>query len=335
MDWLIQRWYKKNFFCYLLLPFTVIYCFVIFFRRLFYRLGLKKTTHFSVPVIVVGNISVGGTGKTPLVIWMANFLRQQGFHPGIVSRGHGGKATTYPQQVTAQSDPLMVGDEAVLIAAKTQCPMMVAPKRTSAVAALLKNNDCDVVISDDGLQHYALGRAIEIAVIDGQRRFGNGFCLPAGPLREPWKRLQQVDFIIANGAVAPHEYAMQLAPKAIYNLAQPELILNPQQIHQPVHAVAGIGNPQRFFSSLRLLGLQLIEHPFPDHYLFQKKDLAFADNLPIIMTEKDAVKCQRFADERFWCLPIEVNIDKNFSVAVLKKLQQTIRTQHAAPLQFR
>ena len=202
--------------------------------------------------------------------------------------------------------------------------MVVAPKRVAAVQMLLsKNKNCNVVLSDDGLQHLALARDLEIAVIDSKRRCGNGFCLPAGPLREPSQRLYQVDFIISNGAANAGEYAMQLIPGSIYNLLQPHLTLALNAIrNRNIHAVAAIGNPMRFFTLLKQLGFNIIEHPFPDHYFFQKNDLEFGSDAIVIMTEKDAVKYQRYADERFWCLPIQAELSPDFAPALLQKISQ-------------
>jgi tetraacyldisaccharide 4'-kinase len=318
---LMQSWYDQHPIRYLLAPLSAIYRLIISIRYWLFRLGIKKVTRFSVPVIVVGNITVGGTGKTPLVIWLANLLQQKGFRPGIVSRGYGGIAKQYPQWVTQESDPTIVSDEAVLLAQKTKCPVMIAPNRVMAVKDLLTKSDCNIILSDDGLQHYALARDIEIAVIDGKRRFGNGFCLPAGPLREPKNRIKRVDFTVTNGGEDPGEYQMQLIPDLIYNLRQPDRALTSKIINnQQIHAVAGIGNPERFFNSLRLLGYSFIEHPFPDHHLFQKHELEFGDNTIIIMTEKDAVKCKYFADDRYWCLPIKAELPDEFSQQLLKSM---------------
>lgn len=304
-------WYQKHWLTYLLLPFSYLYHFIIMIRRICYRFHIKKTTRFQIPIIVVGNITVGGTGKTPLVIALAQYLQQQGFKPGIVSCGYGGQAKHFPVYVTAESDPILVGDEPVLIAHHTQCPIYVAPSRVKAVNQLLKAHACNIIISDDGLQHYALQRDIEIAVIDGERRFGNGFCLPAGPLREPIQRLKRVDFIVCNGEAQAREYTMQLLPGKIYHLQNRALHFNPLP-HQTIHAVVAIGNPSRFFNLLRQLGHTIIEHPFPDHYIFQAKDFDFGENAIIIMTEKDAVKCHAFADQRFWCLPVQAQLTQDF-----------------------
>lgn len=301
MNWLLRQWHKKTFFSYLLLPLSYLYQLVILLRLLAYRYHLKKTTHFSVPIVVVGNITVGGTGKTPLIIWLANYLRQQGYQPGIVSRGYGGKATYYPQLVMANSDPNQMGDEPVLLASKTHCPVVVAPNRVAAVKQLLRDHHCNIVLSDDGLQHYALGRDLEIAVTD-YRHLGNGFCLPAGPLREPAKRLNLVDFVLENGR------DFNLVPSEIYNLLNPVLKFSIDELNDKrIHAVAGIGNPQRFFQTLRALGLKVIEHPFPDHHKFSLDDFEFvlASDI-VIITEKDMAKCRVFADARFWCLPVTI-----------------------------
>lgn len=333
---LLQSWYSPRPYSFLI-PFSGIYRAVIASRQFLYRVGLKKINKVSVPIIVVGNLTVGGTGKTPLVIWLAKFLQEQGFKPGIVSRGYGGRAAQYPQWVTAKSDPSLVSDEAALIAQKTNCSMVVDPNRVRAVKTLLEKSDCSIVISDDGLQHYAMGRNIEIVVVDGERGFGNEFCLPAGPLREPLSRLKNVDFIISNGnpkrVIAseakqsschsrargnPDFYSMQIKPGEIYNLLNPNLQLTHYQ--HPIHAVAGIGNPDRFFASLRKLGFFVIEHPFPDHHLYQPADLNFGQNAVIIMTEKDAVKCKSFASENFWCLPINLEVEEKFREGCLNRL---------------
>lgn len=309
------------------MPISWIYLAVISLRRFFYQKNIFKTKKFPVPVIIVGNITVGGTGKTPLVIWLAKLLKRNGYHPGIVSRGYGGKANFYPREVTANSNAAEVGDEAVLLAQKTNCPVVVDPNRCKAVTTLLEKNNCDIVISDDGLQHYALARDIEIAVIDGQRRLGNGFCLPAGPLREPKKRLHEVDFIVVNnGETKEGEYATHLLLQSIYNLVDTDAVLDLKNLQTPVHAVAAIGNPNNFFNSLMQLGLMIIPHAFPDHYLFKQEDFNFLDDSIVVMTEKDAVKCKDFADHRFWCLPIEIEAPE-LAKAILKKLNHLSGTK--------
>lgn len=315
-------WQRKNFFSYILQPISGLYRMGMAVRRCLYLHGFKKITHFPVPVIVVGNITVGGAGKTPFVIYLANQLRQQGWKPGIVSRGYTGKKTHLPQPVDEKSDPWLVGDEAVMISQKTACPMVVCRDRVAAVAALLRDHDCDIVLSDDGLQHLALGRDIEIAVIDGERRFGNGHCLPAGPLREPVQRLKTVDFIVNNGRSVCGEWEMTLKPDKIYALANPSQAFPVTAFQgQTVHAVAAIGNPPRFFRTLENLGIHYIPHVFPDHYFFRPQDLDFSDNAPILMTEKDAVKCQQFADQRHWRLSVKAELPTQFWQDLLKKLR--------------
>jgi len=317
-----KLWYQRSALTTLLRPFSWLFRFVIFIRRLFYRLGLKKSTRMPVPVIIVGNITTGGTGKTPLVVWVANTLQAQGYRPGIVSRGFQGKSKQWPQDVTKESDPEWVGDEPVLLAYRTSCPIVVDPNRVSAAQHLLKHHDCDVLISDDGLQHYALSRDIEIAVVDGLRHFGNRLCLPAGPLREPLPRLNQVDFIVCNGANESGWFAMQLMPDEIYNVADPSQRLSLEACRKREwQAVAGIGNPERFFLQLEHLGLNICGHRYPDHHAFSKADIDFGGKAWVIMTEKDAVKCCQFADDRHWCLPVTASLPNDFQEHFLERLQ--------------
>ena len=302
-------WYGKSFFAYLLLPFSLIYFLLSLFRRLSYHLGIAKTQYLSEPVIVVGNITAGGTGKTPLVVWLADYLSAKGYKPGIISRGYGGRAKNWPQQVRPDSDPATVGDEAILLSRRTGCPMAVGPDRYLAGKAILENTDCNIVLSDDGLQHYGLGRDIEIAVIDGRRRFGNGLLLPAGPLREGTWRLDHVDMKITNGEPHEDECGMKIRRGELFSLgkegSRPLLDFTDRQ----VHAVAGIGHPERFYTLLRNNGLKVIEHRFADHHEFDRKDLEFSDDLPVIMTEKDAVKCQRFVGDGYWYLEVSAQPD--------------------------
>ncbi len=316
-----RHWYRKDAVSWLLLPIGWMFCALTTVRRLCYRLGLKKSSTLAVPVIVVGNISVGGTGKTPLVAWLVKLLRGQGWRPGIVSRGYRGRASTWPQQVRPDSDPRTVGDEAVMLAQICECPVAAGPDRVQTASALLEYSGCDIIVSDDGLQHYALARDIELAVIDGIRRFGNGWCLPAGPLREPRSRLQSVDFIVCNGIPSRGEYAMRLRGDSAIALLQGETRPLRDFAGKPVHAVAGIGHPERFFSMLEKAGLEILRHPFADHYAFEAGDLAFGDDLPVLMTAKDAVKCHRFADARMWSVPVSAEIDEHLQSALLRRLQ--------------
>lgn len=319
-------WYNKGGITLLLLPFSWLFCAVAVLRRLLYRIGALKVHHLPIPVIIVGNISVGGTGKTPLVTWLVELLRVQGYTPGIVSRGYGGAASHWPQQVRADSDPRMVGDEAVLLSRRTACPMAVGPNRVEAANALLSHTDCDVIVADDGLQHYALGRDIEIAVIDGVRRFGNQHCLPAGPLREPLGRMATVDLVVTNGVAGTREYHMELIPTRLHNLASTNKNMSLDHLKgKTVHAIAGIGHPERFFRQLESHGLTVIEHPFPDHHPFEAEDIVFSDTLPVLMTEKDAVKCQAFAGDQHWSVPVDAKLDERMMplmMRLLKKLKK-------------
>jgi len=318
-----HSWYSKSKLTLFLLPLSWLFCLLVQCRRFFYHLKIFRIYQLDVPIIIVGNLTVGGTGKTPLVIELANLLKKHGYRPGIISRGYGGKARSWPQQVRWDGDPSIVGDEAILIARRTLCQMAVGPDRVASAKSLLKYTDCNVILSDDGLQHYALGRDIEIAVIDGIRRYGNEKCLPAGPLREPVKRLEQVNFKITNGIAGPEEFAMVYKTQQLRRADDPEVTLNLSDLKkQTVHAAAGIGNPKRFFDQLRLSGLNIVEHAFPDHHPFKKTDLDFGEIQPIIITEKDAVKCQRFYLHNVWYQPIKANLDNQFIEQLLVMLER-------------
>jgi len=285
-----------------------------------YSMRFRSIYRCSVPVIVIGNLTVGGTGKTPLVIWICNHLKKLGYNPGVVMRGYGGSATSWPQQVRPDSDPSIVGDEAVVIAAETGCPVCASPDRADAARALLQHESCDVIISDDGLQHYALARDIEIVVIDGERRFGNGLLLPAGPLRESVNRLKQADFIIVNGNCSDTEHCMQQAPGELINLKTGETMELDALSGKLVHLVSGIGNPKRFIDMVKGAGVETDERLFPDHHDYEQKDLVFDDDLPVVMTAKDAVKIRPFADRRFWYLKLQVKPSANFIHQVVTAL---------------
>lgn len=325
--WAVDIWYKDAFLGILLLPFAYIFSDIVRVRRFLYHQGILKSHTLPVPVIVVGNITVGGTGKTPLIIWLAELLTKSGYRPGIISRGYGGKSETWPQSVNENSDVNSIGDEALLIAKQTRLPVVVAPSRVDAAKKLLDGFDCNVVLSDDGLQHYRLNRDIEIAVIDGERRFGNGYCLPAGPLREPIARLSSVDFVVVNGdKYASHEFSMQLSGDTVVNLGTGEL--KPLQAFRAIecHALAGIGNPERFFKLLESNGLLCTTHSFPDHHPFERGDIEFGDNKPVLMTEKDAVKCTGITGQNHWYLPVKAIPEPAFGQQMLDLLL-TIQTQ--------
>ncbi|MCF6189744.1 MAG: tetraacyldisaccharide 4'-kinase [Cocleimonas sp.] len=310
-QWLENIWYNDGSGRFILMPLTVLYCAVNSFQRYKYSNNKAQT---SCPIIVVGNITVGGTGKTPLTIYIVKLLQKTGYKPAIITRGYGGKATTWPQSVNAKSNPQLVGDEAVLMASQTQVPVYAGADRLKSIEQLTQHHDCDVIVSDDGMQHYKLPRDIQIAVIDGERQLGNGYCLPAGPLREKKKRLNACDLIVVNGK-SDHKnwYSMRFEGDVLVNLLTAEEKPLAQFVRKKCHALTGIGNPQRFFSNLKKQGLELITHSFPDHHDFIKADLVFDDNdKMVIMTEKDAVKCRDFARENHWYLPVTAKLDCAF-----------------------
>lgn len=324
-------WYGNRPLGAALAPLGWMYRGLVALRRMAYAMGLMTTHHLSVPVIVVGSITAGGTGKTPLVIWLANFLEAQGYRAGIISRGYGGKSPQWPQHVGPHSDPLLVGDEAVVIARRCQCPVVVGPDRVTAAQDLVNVYACDVIVSDDGLQHLRLARDVEIAVIDGVRRHGNGRCLPAGPLREPVSSLRQVDLIVSNGNARDGEFPMRYQLQPPRPVGEHDTTRSLDSLHDTeVHAVAGIGDPGRFFASLRAVGIKVIEHAFPDHHRFTRGDLEFSDGLPVLLTEKDAVKCQSFAAPGYWYVPIEVELPIELGHRLLSRLGRKHDGQEAA-----
>ncbi|PIJ51324.1 tetraacyldisaccharide 4'-kinase [Erwinia sp. OLTSP20] len=295
----------------LLWPLSLLYGLISHCIRLSYQCGWRKAWRAPVPVVVVGNLTAGGNGKTPLVIWLVKRLQQAGLRVGVVSRGYGGRSAHYPLLLDAASTPFQVGDEPVLIWQRTGAAVAVAPRRRDAVCALLAAGNIDIIISDDGLQHYALARDYELVVIDGERRFGNGWWLPAGPMRERASRLKQVNARVVNGGqAAADEIAMQLTAGLAVNLLSGEQ-RPAAQLHNVV-AMAGIGHPPRFFATLRQLGVTpRREVAFADHQhyvLSQLAPLARADET-LIMTEKDAVKVRAFAEKNWWYLPVEAQLD--------------------------
>lgn len=286
-----------------------------------WTLGWKQPQRLPVPVVVVGNITVGGTGKTPLVVALVEALRARGHRPGVVSRGYGAGGGA-PTLLDAASDAAAVGDEPLLIRETTGAPVAVGRDRVAAGRLLLASHDCDVIVADDGLQHYPLFRNVEICVIDGDRRFGNGRLLPAGPLREPLARLDSVDFRVCNGGQsAAGEVPMRLSGDDAVSVGD-------SRVSQPlgdfagrrVHAVAGIGNPARFFAKLREAGIDAIEHAFPDHHAYVAADLDFGDGLPVLMTDKDAVKCRNFGGANRWRIPVRAKLPDAFFDAVRARL---------------
>lgn len=287
----------------------------------------RVQTVLPVAVVVVGNISVGGTGKTPLLCELAEKLSQRGKRVGIISRGYGGSYNGQPLWVQKTDEASLVGDEPLLIARLTQCPVVIAHDRLAAARFLIEHAALDIILSDDGLQHYALPRTVEIAVLDGKRGIGNGFCLPAGPLRESASRLKEVDFVVVNGATShtfnSAQLVTQLIPEHWVNIGNGDMLPLEKLPESPcVHAVAGIGNPQRFFDTLRSLGLNIIEHTFPDHHVFTSMDIRFDDNFPIVMTEKDAVKCSRFAQHHCYALHVKMPLTTQWLSQLITRIER-------------
>lgn len=339
-----QWWYTNSVCCYGLLPLAWIYQVLSAIRK-WYWTKLKRPEVGEVPVIVVGNIAIGGTGKTPLLIALAKEFKLRGLKVGVISRGYGSRAPQYPFSVTAQTPVAQSGDEALLIARESQCPVVIDPKRKRALAHLLAYTPCDVVLSDDGLQHYALARTVEIAVIDGKRGMANGLCLPAGPLREKPARLQAVDFVVINGELSVPKtiptpfFTMHLTSSTWRRVIDDkEVELARISALDKVHAVTGIGNPQRFFQSLVGMNVDIVKHPFDDHHPFIFSDIKFSDNLPVVMTSKDAIKCQSLLQEapislqekhQYFYVPVDAKIPVQLVEQLLQALPKpmTLSTQ--------
>jgi tetraacyldisaccharide 4'-kinase len=338
-DRLVAAWYRPRLtpLTAALTPFAAVFAVTSTLRRALYRSGLIRVQRLPVPVIVVGNITVGGSGKTPLVAALADELAARGWRPGIVSRGHGrtggGNRADAPRLVGRDSDAEHAGDEPVLLA-QSGLPVAVARDRPAAARALLAAHpECDVILADDGLQHYRLARDVEIAVIDAARGVGNGWRLPAGPLREAPSRLATVDALVLLVTDAgaherwPGAWQMTLAGDTFHRVDAPMLTAAAAAFSGTgVHAVAGIGNPARFFAQLDALGIHAVTHPFRDHHRFAAADLAIAGASAILMTEKDAVKCRAFADDRCWYLPVRAHVDP----ALVARIEEKIRGSQAA-----
>jgi tetraacyldisaccharide 4'-kinase len=332
----VAAWYapRMTLLAALLWPLSMIFRGAVATRRAMYRGGVLRAQRLPVPVVVVGNITVGGSGKTPLACALGEALAQCGFQPGFVSRGYGGSAAA-PREVVASDDPAIVGDEPLVLAA-TGFPVWIGHDRAEAGRGLLDaHRECDVVVCDDGLQHYGLARTVEIAVVDMSRGFGNGLLLPAGPLREPPSRLDEVDAVVqlVSGDTSRtsdgdgHVTFTTHVPLPWRNLRDPTRTADPAQWQDGnAHAVAGIAHPQRFFAALRAQGIVAAEHAFADHHSFTAADLDFAGATAILMTQKDAVKCARFADERFWYLPVRASLDP----ALIALVEHRIRGSQTA-----
>lgn len=328
-NWFEKQWAGHTLWHILLMPLSWLFAVLSFLRRYLYKIHWLKSYRVAVPVIVVGNINVGGTGKTPLVIWLAEQLTLAGYKPGIISRGYGGSAKQVAQ-VLSSSDPAIVGDEAVLIATRTACPVFVSANRVAAAQNLLASfPECNVIISDDGLQHYRMQRDVEIVVYDAVKGFGNGALLPAGPLRESISRLKTVDAIVCNGKSDQsnvfESIEMQLESGPFYNLLAVDQKVDAQAFSEKkVVAIAGIGNPARFFESLKRLGVQFESRAYSDHYPFQAEDFGGIDADIIVMTEKDAVKCRAFAQSNYWVLPVNAVIKNGLMPAILSNISNSI-----------
>lgn len=305
---LVEAWYRGVWWLWLLRPLECLFRTLSAARRWAYRSGLWQTYSASRPVVVVGNITVGGTGKTPIVIALVESLQRAGLRPGVVSRGYGATGSEFPYRVTADSLASDCGDEPLLIFRRTSCPCVVDPDRGAAVARLLEEDSIDIIISDDGLQHYALARDLEIAVIDAAAGLGNGFCLPAGPLREPRSRLGQVDFILYRGS-EDAATGVRYTPSALVNINGGESrAFSPHTLGADVFAVAGIGQPEQFFELLKQQGFAPQTRSYPDHHRFSREDLAAFSGRPVIMTEKDAVKCRGLVADNAWYLRIDAQL---------------------------
>ena len=334
--WLQRVWYEGGWAYRLLLPLSGLYWLILTIRRFFYSVGIFGRHRAVVPVIIVGNITAGGTGKTPVTVWLATELRSRGFTPGVVSRGYGGSKSSSSMRVDGASDPRVVGDEPVLIAQRTDCPVVVDANRSRA-AEMLVDDGVDVIIADDGLQHYRLERTYEICVIDGSRGLGNRLLLPAGPLRETIDRLCEVDQVLINGHLREKvEELTVVEQNAIeFELASTEVARLNGSLTRPidrfagttVHGVAAIGNPKRFFDQLRAHGMQVIEHAFPDHATLSSQDLQFGDEFEVLMTEKDAVKLGSITSDRYWYVPVELKMNPVQSGPWLEQIESRLRSE--------
>ncbi len=319
---LLKSWTKPNALTSLLRPLSMVYRGAFALRKTAFDHGLLDSYQAPVPVIVVGNLTVGGTGKTPLVVYLVEQLRLQGFSPGVISRGYSGEAETYPLAIEVDTPVQQSGDEPALIVRRTKAPMVVGPDRRASIELLLRDYNVDLIISDDGLQHFALERDIEICLIDDTSEQENQNLLPAGPYREPMTRLLKVDYIVRHGGDvgnADNQFSMRLIPGKPQAVNTDNTSAFPQDAH--FQALAGIGNPQRFFDTCSELGFSITPHRFADHHHFTESDINFAGQ-PVLMTEKDAVKCGELANENHWYLPVNAELSDGFSVTIAAAIRE-------------
>lgn len=330
-------WYGDSAARFLLAPFSLLFSAAAAVRRYGYRNGILKSEKMPVPVVVVGNITVGGAGKTPVTLWLAELLKSSGFQPALISRGYGGRGSNKTLQVRPDSDPDIVGDEPLLLAQRIACPVFVDADRVRAAKTAI-GHGADIVISDDGLQHYRLQRDAEIAVVDGARGLGNGYLLPAGPLREPESRLASVDRVLIQLSAGAEQLRygnrasdrlttrFGLAGETLRRVSDGAMRKINEFAGESVHAVAGIGNPERFFQLLERNGIEPVRHPLPDHARLTVSDVSFDDDLPVVLTEKDAVKVRAFAHPKLWCLPVDVVFDDGENMRWLETLHAKLRS---------
>lgn len=324
--WIHRVWYEGATSGWVLLPLAGLYRMMLGIRSFLYRQGIMRTYKAGVPVIVVGNITAGGTGKTPAVIWLVEQLRAKGYLPGIVSRGYGGSQSGTSMRIDVDSDAAVVGDEPVLLARRARCPVAVDSDRVRA-AAMLVEDGVDLIIADDGLQHLRLQRDFEICVIDGERGLGNRRLLPAGPLRDAPERLQTVDQVLVNGREEfPGAINFELVARDAHRLNGSLARPLPEFRGTTVHAVAGIGNPKRFFDTLRAQGIQVIEHSHRDHAAIAAKDLQFGDDFNVFMTEKDAVKLDQKLPDTYWYVPVDLSMEQQKSNAFVEDIERHLQS---------
>lgn len=330
MERLFNRiWYQKSPLWWplqwLLLPLSLLFCFLVTLRRSAYRRGWMGSSKIPVPVVVVGNLTVGGAGKTPLVIALVKWLQQTGHRPAVISRGYGRTSEAPILRVDSAGEASDYGDEPLLIAQTTSVPVYVGADRAAVAAQVVSEAQPTIILSDDGLQHYRLQRDFELMVVDAERKLGNRYCLPAGPLREPVNRLRSVDAVVWNGAAAEDGFSMQMRAGPLVRLGEQKQQMALQEFSgKRVHAVAGIGHPQRFFLLLEQAGIEVISHPFPDHHQYNLQDLQFDAPLPVLMTEKDAVKCQHLSgiEAEVWVVPVSVELEAALKQRITETLEE-------------